>query len=125
MTILGLPEFFLDGLAFNMTANDQRFALAISFFQNQANKPKLDQILNGSILKLTNQDIGFDVKDNKTEVYFFREVPMSFSAIKLIYSPAEIEPGMRFIQMYSERDPHTLDDSYYRGGIRFGFFWND
>jgi hypothetical protein len=125
MTKLGLPEFFLDPLSFNATGNEKRFAAAVSFLGSQESRPKLEEILNGSIVKLTNKDVDFDVGGNKTERYCFREVPASFSAVRLTYGPGEIEPGMRFIQMYSERDPHTLDDAYYKGGVRFGFFWND
>lgn len=125
MAKLGLPEFFLDALSFNATGNERRFMTAVSFFQCQENRPKLEEILNGSIAKLTNRNVGFDVGINKIEVYCFREVPVSFSAVKLTYEPDEIESGMRFIQMYSERDPHTLDDDYYKGGVRFGFFWRD
>jgi hypothetical protein len=125
MAKLGLPEFFLDPLSFNATENEKRFAAAVSFLGSQKNRPKLEEILNGSVVKLTNEDVDFDVGGNKTEIYCFREVSVTFSAVKLTYEPGEIEPGMRFIQMYSERDPHTLDDDYYKGGIRFGFFWND
>jgi hypothetical protein len=118
---IGMPEFFMDPLAFGGNGNGGRINCSYDYFMKPKNKGKLKSILKGQTLKLTGPQLCRKHLRNDPYTYCFREVPPEFEGVKLAY-PGDIAaecPGIRFIQIYVEGDDYVLMDDYYRGGVKW------
>ncbi|MBM4305102.1 MAG: hypothetical protein FJ123_00045 [Deltaproteobacteria bacterium] len=122
LTEVGLPELFIDPLAFGPEGNAGVINRAYVFFVKPENKPKLEALLSGQIVKLTGKDLRPESDGSDPLIYCFREVPPTFKAVDQAYEiknhGLEI-PGMRFVQIWIEGDDFALLDSYYQGGVKF------
>jgi len=115
---IGLPEFIIDPLALGPEQNSQRIFAAYDYFLKPENNDKLDGILNGEVIELKSKELHPNAKDD-SDVYCFREVPHDFEAVKMAYSVdgSDLDPDMRFVQIWLKGDDHALNNEYYRGGI--------
>ena len=116
---IGWPEFIFDPLAFGAEQNSARINAAYMYFKKPKNRKKLQAILDGKTVELTFKEMQPKAKGEEPYVYCFREVSPEFEAVKMAYGSdvKEIEPGMRFIQIWVKGDDYVLTDEYYRGGI--------
>lgn len=117
---IGLPEFFIDPLAFGPEQNSQRIFAAYDYFLKPGNNDKLDGILKGEVIELKSKELHPKAKDD-SDVYCFREVSPDFEAVKMAYivDDSDIDPDMRFVQIWVKGDDYALNDEYYKGGIIF------
>lgn len=116
---LGLPEFFMDPLAFGGEGNAQRINSAYNYLIDPKNSQSLAAILNGQIVKLTGPQLDPKYMMDDPYVYCLRKVPPSFEAVRQTYGSevAYLVPPMQFIQIWVEGDNFALTDEYYRGGV--------
>ena len=121
LTDVGMPEFIIDPFAFGPKWNMFIINEAYSYFKKPENADKLKTILSGGIIKLTGKELIPKYGKDDGHIFCFREVTVQFEAIKEAYviSGPEIEPGMRFVQIWIEGDDFALKDEYYRGGVRW------
>jgi hypothetical protein len=121
LTLVGMPEFFMDPLAFGGEGNTGRINAAYKYFTDPKNADKLNAILDGKTIKLTGKELNPRGICNEPYTYCFREVSPDFEAVKLAYGRgiAEVIPTIRFIQIYVEGDYYALTDKYYRGGVTY------
>jgi len=114
----GMPELFIDPLSMGPINNAQRIGFTYDYFINPQNKDKLEAVLNGEIVEVKANELNPNAKDD-TDVYCFREVSSEFEAVKMVYDndETEIDPDMRFIQIWVKGDDYVLRDEYYRGGV--------
>jgi|GEM_PF-872281 len=115
---IGLPEFLIDPHAYGPKGNNGLICSAYEYFAKQENKSKLDAILTGQAIELTVKDLGGNPERN-SDVYCFRLVSADFEGVKLAYAFTgnEIDPDIKFIQIWVKGDGFALNDEYYRGGI--------
>lgn len=114
---IGMPELFIDPHAYGPKGNNGLICSAYEYFAKQENKSKLDAILAGQAIELTVKDLGG--KPECHDVYCFRLVSPDFEGVKLAYAFAgkNIDPDIKFIQIWVKGDDFALNDEYYRGGI--------
>jgi len=119
LTEIGMPEFFIDPLAFGGEGNAGRINYSFDFFMNPQNNHQLQDILKGKIVKLPTAVLNPKSK-GEPYTYCYREVPPHFEAVKLAYGAgvSYVIPKMRFIQIWVDGDDFALTDEYYRGGVK-------
>jgi hypothetical protein len=118
----GLPEFLMDPLSFGPYGTSSLINAAYQYFSKLENEEKLKDIMNGNTLKLTDKDLAPDKHGDYFYVYCFRRVYPDFEMVKQAYvieSAEDVDPAMRFIQIYVEGDDFALTDEYYKGGIKW------
>ena len=120
LTDIGMPEFVVDPLSFGGEGNAKLINNAYCYFMN--NMKELQAILNGATLKYPINIICPKWQDDIIYTICFRLVPASFEAVKLAY-PADVLPGMKFIQIWIDGDDFALTDEYYRGGVKPSHFF--
>jgi hypothetical protein len=115
LTEVGWPEFIMDPFSLGGEGNGKLINNAYCYFKNNMNK--LRAVLNGETLKYPVNIIAPGWQDEPIYTLCFRTVPATFEGVKLAY-PFNIEPGMRFIQIWIDGDDFALTDEYYRGGAK-------
>ena len=121
LTEVGWPEFFIDPLAFGLNGNGGRIQAIYRFLSKPGNRAKLEAVLNGKIVEITDQDLLPWSKMEKCHTYCLREVSRSFEGVKLAY-PGQAEDEsvpMRFVQIWVKGDDFALTDEYYKGGVKW------
>lgn len=116
MTEIGLPEIFIDPMAFGAMGNATRVNAIFELFRKPDNVQLLNRILSGEIVELTDEDLSPGTEFEHIDTYCLREVSPNFAAVRLTYG-SELKPGMRFIQVWVKGDDFALSDLYYEGGI--------
>jgi hypothetical protein len=114
---IGMPEFFMDPVAFGAEGNAARISAACRHMSQPENVHELEAVLNGEVIKIRGVDLDRDAVDGHT--YCFREVPHEFEGVKLAYSDEIGIEDMRFVQIWVEGDDYALEDDYYKGGVRW------
>jgi len=119
LTEMGMPEFIMDPLAYGPQGNANIIGIVYEYLIKPENKNKLEAILNGKTIKLTNRDLIPDPNCEDPHVYCLREVTSDFQAVReaYLFPSIGIKPGMKFIQIWVEGDDFALQDEYYRGGV--------
>jgi hypothetical protein len=121
LTEVGWPEVFMDPLAFGAEGNCQRINAIWEFLSKPENRHKLDEVLNGKIVEITDRDLLPGRELTHVDIYCVREVPRSFEGVKQAY-PHEVEDEstqMRFCQIWVKGDDYVLRDEYYEGGVKW------
>jgi hypothetical protein len=121
LTEVGWPEFFIDPLAFGGEGNCQRINAIWEYLRKPENKHKLDEVLSGKIIEITDRDLVPGRALTHVDTYCLREVLRSFEGVKLAY-PYQAEDEsvpMRFVQIWVKGDDFALHDEYYKGGVRW------
>ena len=91
------------------------------FLSRPGNGSKLDAVLNGKIVEITDEDLYPGSATDAVYTYCLREVPRSFEGVKIAYpNQAEHESiPMRVVQIWVKGDDFALTDEYYKGGIKW------
>jgi hypothetical protein len=121
LTEIGWPEFFIDPLAFGSVGNAGLINAVYRFLITPGNGSKLDAVLNGQIVEITDRDLYPERVLGQVFTYCLREVQRSFEGVKLAYpNQAEHESiPLRVVQIWVKGDDFALTDEYYKGGIKW------
>jgi hypothetical protein len=121
LTKVGWPEFFIDPLAFGGIGNCQRINAIWKYLSKPENRHKLDEVLGGKIVEITDRDLLSEEELTHVDTYCLREVPRSFEGVKLAYpyEAEDISIPMRFVQIWVKGDDFALKDEYYEGGVKW------
>ncbi len=110
------PEFIIDPLCFGPNGNGLAINYSFDFFRKPINKHKLEEILNGDIVRL-----GYDlifVGSDSPGMLCYRLVSNSFAAVQMAYetdSTFNLEND-RVVQIWVDGDDFALTDEYYISG---------
>ena len=117
----GWPEFLIDPLAFGGEGNCQRINAIWEYLSKPENRHKLDDVLNGKIVEITDRDLLPGGELTHVDTYCLREVPSSFEGVKEAYPHEAGDESVprRFIQIWVKGDDYVLQDKYYKGGVRW------
>jgi len=109
---IGWPEFLINGRCFGPRGNARTINESYDYFS--AHPEKLESVLNGEIVKLSEEDLAGNETEEKLRCCY-RLVEPKFAAVKLAYPgmPAGNRP---FIQIWVEGDDFALEDGYYLSG---------
>ena len=113
---IGMPEFIVDVRTFRDVGEWCLINGAYAFFIDPQNHEKLEFILNGQTVKVLRKELMPDSQTDGSKVYCFREAPPTHWAVKRTYKDEGIEPGMRFVQIYTEGDDTFLRPTKTRKG---------
>jgi hypothetical protein len=121
LTEIGWPEFFIDPLAFGGIGNGQRINAIWEYLSKPENRQKLQDILNGKVVKITDRELLPGKTVTNPDTYCLREVPRSFEGVRLAYpyEADDLSKKMRFVQVWVEGDDYVLMDEYFKGGVKW------
>jgi hypothetical protein len=121
LTEVGWPEFFIDPLAFGWIGNARLIHAVYRFLRRPGNGSKLDAVLKGEIVEITDEDLYPGCASDTAYTYCLREANRSFEGVKLAYpNQAEHENiPMQVVQIWVKGDDFALTDEYYKGGIKW------
>jgi hypothetical protein len=118
LTEVGWPELFIDPLAFGPVGNARLINAIYRCLSEPKYRPKLEAVLNGQIVEITDEDLFPGCVSDKACTYCLREAPRSFEGVRLAYpNQDEVSISMRVAQIWVKGDDFVLMDEYFNGGV--------